>query len=160
MVGFTLLRGRMGKSNVRALLFPCAQNSQLAENDGQKDRGQGCGGIWDHLQGVWPNGADRSTWIATALCLQIGVLLPGSNPDLGDSRFSAREGVSMSIATARPLPEWISGTTAAKMLKTTCYSVHKLALAKRIRSRVELGQTPRFFTADVEKLLSKVETEK
>jgi len=54
----------------------------------------------------------------------------------------------MSIASS----PWIKAKTAANRLGTTVYQIHRLAIAGKIRTKVEFGRTPDFNAEDIDRL--------
>jgi predicted site-specific integrase-resolvase len=59
----------------------------------------------------------------------------------------------MSIASG----QWIRAFTAAKRLGITVYRFHKMAIAGRVRTRIEPGQNPVYNADDVDRLVAERE---
>lgn len=56
----------------------------------------------------------------------------------------------MSIASS----PWLKAKTAADRLGLSVYTLNKLALAGKIRTKVELGRTPDYLAEDVDRLVA------
>lgn len=52
-------------------------------------------------------------------------------------------------------PSWLPAKTAADRLGVTVYTLHNMALAGQIRTKIEPGALPRFSAEDIDKLQSK-----
>lgn len=52
---------------------------------------------------------------------------------------------------------WLRAKPAADRLGVTVYTLHNLALAGRIRSKVDVGELPRFHAGDIDRLRLKSE---